>query len=143
MRRAPSRRPWLINNAAVRDLAPVAEANIAQWEALFAVNLMGAVTMCKAALPELRKAAGASVVNVASTYALVGRKGFGAYDAAKAALLSLTRTLAFEEAAHGVRVNAVCPGGTLTPFTMCTDSFRRKPAKRYSSMPGGRGADAQ
>ncbi len=108
----------LINNAAVRYLAPVAEADITQWEALFAVNLMGAVNMCKAALPELRKAAGASVVNVASTYALVGRKGFGAYDAAKAALLSLTRTLAFEEAAHGVRVNAVCPGGTLTPFTI-------------------------
>lgn len=108
----------LVNNAAVRYLAPVAEADIAQWEALLAVNLMGAVNMCKAALPELRKVAGASVVNVASTYALVGRKGFGAYDAAKAALLSLTRTLAFEEAMHGVRVNAVCPGGTLTPFTI-------------------------
>jgi meso-butanediol dehydrogenase/(S,S)-butanediol dehydrogenase/diacetyl reductase len=39
------------------------------------------------------------------------------YDATKAALLSLTRTLAFEEAEHGVRANAVCPGGTLTPFT--------------------------
>ena len=40
------------------------------------------------------------------------------YDATKAALLSLTRTLAFEEAGNGVRANAVCPGGTLTPFTV-------------------------
>ena len=55
---------------------------------------------------------------MSSTYALVGRKDFGAYDATKAALVSMTRTLAWEEASHGIRVNAVCPGGTLTPYTV-------------------------
>lgn len=108
----------LVNNAAIRYLGAIADADTARWETLFAVNVLGAVNLCKAALPELRRHAGASVVNVASTYGVVGRKNFGAYDASKAALISLTRTLAFEEAAYGVRVNAVCPGGTLTPFTI-------------------------
>jgi meso-butanediol dehydrogenase/(S,S)-butanediol dehydrogenase/diacetyl reductase len=46
----------------------------------------------------------------------MGRKGMGLYDATKSGLLALTRTLAFEEAAHGIRANAVCPGSTLTDF---------------------------
>jgi meso-butanediol dehydrogenase/(S,S)-butanediol dehydrogenase/diacetyl reductase len=108
----------LVNNAAVRYLSPIAEADTAKWNEVLQVNLLGAVNLCQAALPELRKQADASVVNVASTYGVVGRAQFGAYDASKAALISLTRTLAFEEAGHGVRVNAVCPGGTLTPFTV-------------------------
>jgi meso-butanediol dehydrogenase/(S,S)-butanediol dehydrogenase/diacetyl reductase len=69
-------------------------------------------------LPALRASGRGSIVNVSSCYAVTGRKGMGLYDATKAALLSLTRTLAFEEAAHGVRANAVCPGSTLTDFHM-------------------------
>lgn len=107
----------LVSNAAVRNLDSIENANIAEWEKVMSVNLLGAVGFCRAALPELRKQKGASVVIVSSCYATMGRKGFGAYDASKAALLSLTRTLAWEEAPHGIRVNAVCPGGTLTPFT--------------------------
>jgi 2-hydroxycyclohexanecarboxyl-CoA dehydrogenase len=45
-----------------------------------------------------------------------GRKGLGAYDATKSAVLSLTRTLAYEEGEHGIRVNSICPGFTRTPF---------------------------
>lgn len=108
----------LINNAAVRYLSPVLDADLAQWQKVLSVNLLGAVTMSKAAIPQLRRSGTASIVILSSTYAEVGRKDFGAYDASKAALLSLTRTLAFEEAEHGIRVNAVCPGGTLTPFTV-------------------------
>ncbi|MSQ72074.1 MAG: SDR family oxidoreductase [Betaproteobacteria bacterium] len=108
----------LVSNAAVRYLKPVIDSDPAEWQKVMSVNLMGALNFAKAALPELRKQRGASVVIVSSTFAETGRKNFGAYDASKAALLSLTRTLAAEEAAHGIRVNAVCPGGTLTPFTI-------------------------
>jgi 2-hydroxycyclohexanecarboxyl-CoA dehydrogenase len=108
----------LVNNAAVRYVAPVADADPRRWEALFAVNVLGALNCSKAAMPALRATRGAAIVNVASAYAAIGRKHFGAYDAAKSALLALTRTLAHEEAEHGIRVNAVCPGGTLTPFTI-------------------------
>ncbi len=83
---------------------------------MVSVNLVGTSNYCKAALPRLRAAGAGSIVNVSSCYAVTGRKGMGLYDATKAGLLALTRTLAFEEAAHGVRANAICPGSTLTDF---------------------------
>jgi meso-butanediol dehydrogenase/(S,S)-butanediol dehydrogenase/diacetyl reductase len=108
----------LVNNAAVRNHSSVEESRSEDWQRLFSVNVLGAVNFCKAAMNELRRGGNASIINVSSCYAVVGRKGMPIYDATKAALLSLTRTLAFEEAQHGIRANAVCPGGTLTPFTI-------------------------
>ncbi len=106
----------LINNAAMRNNASVADATPEEWQAVLGVNLMGAAHYCRAALPALRNRGNASIVNVSSCYAVTGRKGMGLYDATKAGLLALTRTLAHEEAAHGIRVNAICPGSTLTDF---------------------------
>lgn len=108
----------LVNNAAVRYVNPIEAADADRWSDLMRVNLIGAINFCKASVGELRKAGRASVINVSSCYAVRGRGSFGAYDASKAALLSLTRTFAWEEAKRGIRVNAVCPGGTLTPFTI-------------------------
>lgn len=108
----------LVNNAAVRNLAPVSETDLAEWQRLLSINLLGAVNFTKAALPELRRRGDAAIVMVSSCYGVVGRAGMPIYDATKAALLSLTRSLAIEEVAHGIRVNAVCPGATLTPYTL-------------------------
>ncbi|MES2183174.1 MAG: SDR family oxidoreductase [Pseudomonadota bacterium] len=107
----------LVNNAAMRRYLHQAEATRADWLAVVGVNLLGTAGFCRAALPALRAAAGGGcIVNIASCYAVTGRKRMGLYDATKAGVLSLTRTLAFEESEHGVRVNAVCPGSTLTDF---------------------------
>jgi 2-hydroxycyclohexanecarboxyl-CoA dehydrogenase len=106
----------LVNNAAMRNYAAVADATPGEWQAMVGVNLVGAANYCRAALPELRKSGRGSIVTVSSCYAVTGRKGMGLYDATKAGLLALTRTLAFEEAAFGVRANAICPGSTLTDF---------------------------
>ena len=106
----------LVNNAAMRNYSPAADATAAEWHAMVGVNLVGITHYCHAALPYLRNSGQGSIVNVSSCYAVKGRKGMALYDATKAAQLSLTRSLAFEEAAHGVRVNAVCPGSTLTEF---------------------------
>ncbi len=106
----------LVNNAAMRNDASIADATPDEWQAVLGVNLMGAANYCRAALPALRERGNASIVNVSSCYAVTGRKGMGLYDATKAGLLALTRTLAHEEAAHGIRVNAICPGSTLTDF---------------------------
>jgi meso-butanediol dehydrogenase/(S,S)-butanediol dehydrogenase/diacetyl reductase len=108
----------LVSNAAIRNHDSVAQADRSDWEKLVSTNLIGAANFCKAAVGELRKHKNSSVVIVSSCYAVMGRKGMPIYDATKAALLSLTRSFAWEEAEHGIRVNAVCPGGTLTPFTV-------------------------
>ncbi len=106
----------LVNNAAMRNYAPIGEATPAEWQAVVGVNLLGAANYCRAALPALRKGRKGAIVNVSSVYAVASRKGMGLYDATKAGMLALTRTLAHEESAHGIRVNAVCPGSTLTDF---------------------------
>ena len=106
----------LVNNAAMRNYSAVADASTDEWQAIVAVNLIGTANYCRAALPALRAAGRGSIVNVSSCHAVSGRKGMGLYDTTKAGMLALTRTLAFEEAEHGVRVNALCPGSTLTDF---------------------------
>jgi len=106
----------LVNNAAMRNYSSVAKATPEEWRAVLGVNLLGAANYCRAALPALRRSGRGAIINVSSCYALTGRKGMAIYDASKAALIALTRTLAHEEAAHGIRANAVCPGSTYTDF---------------------------
>lgn len=106
----------LVNNAGIRSYEPLAEASAETWQKVLSVNLLSYAWMAKAAAPALRASGHGSIVNLSSTYGVTGRPGMGQYDATKAAILALTRTLAFEEGSHGVRVNAVCPGYTLTPF---------------------------
>jgi 2-hydroxycyclohexanecarboxyl-CoA dehydrogenase len=106
----------LVNNASMRNYSAIGNAKPEEWQAMASVNLVGTANYCRAALPTLRKTKGASIVNVSSVHAVVGRKGMGLYDATKAGMLAMTRTLACEEAEYGVRVNAICPGSTLTNF---------------------------
>lgn len=106
----------LVNNAGIRKFTHLTEATPESWQDIISVNLLGTANCAKAAMPWLREAANGAIVNVSSVYGVIGRKKMGQYDATKAAINSMTRTLAHEEADHGVRVNSVCPGGTLTPF---------------------------
>jgi 2-hydroxycyclohexanecarboxyl-CoA dehydrogenase len=106
----------LVNVAGMRVYAPLAEASAADWERILGVNVLATAHCCKAALPHLRKTRHSTIVNVSSVYGVMGRAGMGQYDTTKAAVLGFTRALAVEEAPHGIRVNAVCPGGTITPY---------------------------
>jgi 2-hydroxycyclohexanecarboxyl-CoA dehydrogenase len=106
----------LVNVAGVRVYAPLADADAADWERIIGVNVLGTAHCCKAALPRLRATGRGTIVNVSSVYGVMGRAGMGQYDTTKAAVLGLTRALAVEEAPHRIRVNAVCPGGTITPY---------------------------
>jgi meso-butanediol dehydrogenase/(S,S)-butanediol dehydrogenase/diacetyl reductase len=108
----------LVCNAAARAYGPVAEMTAESWQPILQTNIVGLVNCTRAALPHLRKSGHGSIVVVSSAFALAGRENMGQYDATKAAILALTRVLACEEARYGVRVNAVCPGSTLTPWTM-------------------------
>ena len=105
----------LINAAGIRVYGALADAEPDSWDSILSVNLMATIHCCKAALPMLRRGGG-SIVNVSSVFGLAGRGGMGQYDVTKAAVVSLSRTMAIEEVSHGIRVNAVCPGPTITPF---------------------------
>ncbi|MBV9546777.1 MAG: glucose 1-dehydrogenase [Chloroflexi bacterium] len=80
------------------------------WDRILDVNLKSYFLMSKYALPEIRRRGGGVIVNTASVQGLQSQKGVGAYAASKGGVLSLTRQMALEYAAEGIRVLAVCPG---------------------------------
>ena len=106
----------LINNAGIAPPVSVLELTPAEWDRQLAVNAKGAFLFSKYAIPYLRRRGGA-IVNISSTHAFTSYEGYAAYDASKAALLGLTRTLAVEHGRDGIRVNAICPGYVRTPMT--------------------------
>jgi NAD(P)-dependent dehydrogenase (short-subunit alcohol dehydrogenase family) len=106
----------LVNVAGIRVYTPLAGATAEDWRRIVDVNVLATAFCAKAAIPALRAAAGGTIVNVSSVFGVLGRAGMGQYDTTKAAVLGFTRALAVEEAPHGIRVNAVCPGGTLTRY---------------------------
>jgi meso-butanediol dehydrogenase/(S,S)-butanediol dehydrogenase/diacetyl reductase len=106
----------LVNVAGVRVYAALADAVPADWERILGVNVLATAYCCRAGLSALRVSRRGTIVNVSSVYGVMGRAGMGQYDTTKAAVLGYTRALAVEEARHGLRVNAVCPGGTITPY---------------------------
>ena len=107
----------LINAAGIlTENRPVDELTLDDFRRNFEVNVLGTLNACQAFGPLLRKRRGA-VVNVASQAALVSLPSQAAYTASKGAVAALTRSLAIDWAEHGVRVNAVAPGFTVTPMT--------------------------
>ena len=105
----------LVNNAALQVCEPVDKLTTADWDRTMAVNARAPFVLCRDLLPMLAAARGA-IVNVSSVHAVATSAGMAAYAASKGALSALTRVLALECAASGVRVNAVLPGATDTPM---------------------------
>ncbi len=100
----------LVNNAGVVGLGPLADFSEQDWRRLFRVNVDGVFFCCQAVLPGMLARNQGSIVNIASWNGKLGAPNFGAYSATKAAVISITQSLAREVASRGVRVNAVCPG---------------------------------
>ncbi len=105
----------IVNNAAVQICKPVEETTIDDWDLTMAVNLRAVFWLVREATPWLGQRGGA-IVNIASVHALATAPNIAAYAASKAGLLGLTRALATELAADGIRVNAVVPGAVDTPM---------------------------
>ncbi|MFG2004506.1 SDR family NAD(P)-dependent oxidoreductase [Spirillospora sp. NPDC048911] len=105
----------LVNNAgAVATAGPLTHLEPAGWEASLRVNLDAAVWGCQVFAEHMLGRGSGSVINVTSVAAVVGAPFLAAYSAAKGAVAAFTRTLAAEWASQGVRVNALCPGMTMT-----------------------------
>jgi dihydroanticapsin dehydrogenase len=106
----------LVNLAGVGPAGDVDRIAREEWDLVFEVNVRGQFLVVKHALPALRKASGAAIINIASAAGLRGGAGETAYAASKGAVIAFSRALAMELAPDGIRVNAVCPGFVDTPF---------------------------
>lgn len=107
------------NNAGVvGELGPVPDMRVETWNEVIAVNLTSAFRAAKAQIPALRRRGGGSIVFTSSFvgFSNGGLPGMGAYAASKAGLIGLVQSLASDHAAEGIRVNALLPGGTITPM---------------------------
>ncbi|MBD0349173.1 MAG: glucose 1-dehydrogenase [Thermoleophilia bacterium] len=104
----------LVNNAGLTSAKPALELTADDFDRIFTVDVRAAFLLARAAVQPMREAGAGSIVNVTSVHAHVPRPGFALYAAAKAALGMLTRGLALELAADGIRVNAVAPGAIAT-----------------------------
>jgi NAD(P)-dependent dehydrogenase (short-subunit alcohol dehydrogenase family) len=106
----------LVNNAAIAAEVLFADCAAEQWDRHLAVNLRGPFLFVKYAIPHMR-ARGGVIINISSVKAFVAYPGNAPYDASKAGLVALTRSLALELGPHKIRVNAICPGYIDTPMT--------------------------
>jgi len=109
----------LVNNAGVGgvgDPKPLAELSAETWDRTINTNLKGTYLVSKFCLPHLVASGGGSIVNLVSTYSIVGGPQLGAYCASKGGILALTRNIAIDYAPHHVRVNAIAPGFVDTPM---------------------------
>ena len=100
----------LVNNAGVALWKLAMDTTVAEWDALFAVNVRGAFAATRAALPYMVEAQRGSIVNVSSMWGQVGASCEVAYSASKAAVIGMTKALAKEMGGAGIRVNCICPG---------------------------------
>jgi NAD(P)-dependent dehydrogenase (short-subunit alcohol dehydrogenase family) len=106
----------VVTCAGVQRYGTVEDTPEEVWDEVLDVNLKGVFLACKAAVPRLRARGGGSIVIMSSVQAFSSQAQVAAYTASKAALNGLTRAMALDHAADGIRVNVVCPGSVDTPM---------------------------
>lgn len=105
----------LINNAGTNFRTALADLSTEKWREVSAANLDSVFFMCRVFIPLLLKADQPSILNVASSFGVIGNPQMPVYCATKGAVVNLTRQLAVDYGRHGLRVNSICPGPTLSP----------------------------
>lgn len=106
----------VVTAAGIQRYGTAADTTREEWDEVLEVNLRGSFLAVKHALPHLRERGGGSVVIVSSVQAFVTQTSVAAYTASKGALNAFARSVAIDEAPHGIRANAVCPGSVDTPM---------------------------
>lgn len=136
----------LVNNAGIQSTHDFEHTSEAEWQRIVDVNLKAVFFGIREVIPFMRRAGGGAIVNTSSTFSIVGSAGYSAYHATKGGVSSLTRAAAISLIKDKIRVNAVCPGTTLTPglesgvrdtaenFTAAMRSYaERQPMGRFAS----------
>ncbi len=124
----------LCNNAGVGAVGNAVTATADEWHRVFAVNVFGVANMCRAVLPVMRTAGKGVVVNTCSVVASVGLVDRAVYSASKGAVLALTRALAADEVAYGIRVNCVSPGTVSSPWVERLAAAQDDPAATLEAL---------
>jgi 3-oxoacyl-[acyl-carrier protein] reductase len=115
----------LVNNAGTGTNALTGDLPLAEWDRVHNVNVRGQFMLIKRALPEMIKAGGGAIVNVASVMAEVTDYGLAAYCSSKAGVAGLTRTVALEYGKYGIRANYIMPGPIYTGMTRANFDIER------------------
>lgn len=106
----------VVNNAGIGAIGDVAANDDAEWARVLDVNVIGMARVARAALPYLRRSTDAAIVNTCSAVAFLGVRQRALYSASKGAIEGLTLAMAADHVREGIRVNAVAPGTTMTPW---------------------------
>ncbi len=135
----------LCNNAGIDPVRAtnVLETSVEDWDRMMAVNVRAAYLFCKAAIPEMVASGGGAIVNTASVAGLHATREETAYSVSKHALVGLTRCVAVDFAAKGIRCNCICPGGMEMPMLdrrgdMTDDEVRERNERIAAASPTGR-----
>ncbi len=134
------------NNAGVSTVTkPITDQDGADWQRILGVNLVGAMYAMKHQMRQLKsQGTGGAIVNTASTAALSGSWGLSPYVSSKWGLIGLTKTGAIEGAPDGIRVNAICPGATMTTaLRQWSAEVPQQFQKVIDAIPLGRGSEAE
>lgn len=130
------------NNAGINiAAAPIADVDEAAWARIVGVNLTGVFLCMKYEIAAMKRSGGGAIVNTASVGGLIGTAGVTAYCATKHGVVGLTKSAALDHIKDGIRINAVCPGGTRT--AMLNEWFKDPEVERaaLAGTPIGRMAD--
>lgn len=125
----------LVNNAGVGGVGlpkPLADLNMETWDKTINTNLKGTFMVSKYCLPNFSE--GGSIINLVSTYSIVGGPQLGAYCASKGGILALTRNMALDYAPVKVRVNAIAPGFVDTPMLRSDINKDPSPEETYAEI---------
>jgi NAD(P)-dependent dehydrogenase (short-subunit alcohol dehydrogenase family) len=125
----------LVTSAGIQRYGTVTSTDETTWDEVFAVNVKGVFLATRAAMPHLRSSGAGSVVVISSVQALATQANVVAYTASKGALNAFTRAVAVDEAAFGVRVNAILPGSVDTPMLRASAAmFSAGPAETEDTL---------
>ena len=129
----------LVNNAGVVSRVGLEELSVSEWDRVMDINAKGVFLGTKAAIPEMRKAGGGSIVNISSISGIAGQAYVSAvYNASKGAVRIFTKSTAIQFASEGIRVNSVHPGPIDTPMTAIREGDAEAQAESIARIPIGR-----
>ena len=106
----------LVNNAGVQVEKNVPDTTEEEWDYVLGVNLKGTFLCSRAAIPQMRRQGGGSIICISSISGLVGQPNQASYNASKHGVIGLVRAMACDHTQEGIRVNAICPGSMNTPM---------------------------